>query len=122
MLIYEVNLTVESDAANAYSVWLKEHIRATLELDGFEAAAWYVRDPDAEPGRRRSPDDGPLGDRHWTIHYHLASRTHLERYLDEHAERMRAGGAQHFEGRFTADRRVLEKKQVFSHVAEEKEE
>ena len=122
MLIYEVNLTVEADAANAYSAWLKEHIRAMLELDGFEAAAWYVRDADASTASARGPDDGPLGDRRWTIHYHLASRAHLERYLDEDAEQMRADGTERFEGRFTADRRVLEQQQVFSRTSEEAEE
>lgn len=117
MVIYEVNVTVEADVANEYSAWLREHIREMLQIDGFEAAAWYLRDPDADAEKEQDPADGPLGDRRWTIHYHLRDRAALKAYLSEHAERMRGEGTSRFEGRFTADRRVLEKKRVFSDAA-----
>jgi hypothetical protein len=175
VVIYEVNLTVEPDQVNEYSAWLDEHIRAMLELDGFESAALYARaDSDdglgerqgrqrqggerqGETGLRESssgeataaevtaegtgegkntgeeggaeasgaggtrsseadaPDRVPAGKRHWTVHYHLTDRDALDRYFEEDAERMRSEGADKFEGQFSAERRVLESRQVFSH-------
>lgn len=117
MIIYEVNVTVEADAANEYGAWMREHVREMLQLDGFEAAALYLRDPDADAAKEQDPADGPLGDRRWTVHYHLRDRAALKSYLDDHASRMRKEGTDRFEGRFTADRRVLEKQRVFSDAA-----
>lgn len=111
MLIYEVNLTVDGDVAPDFSAWLREHIREMLKLDGFDAAALYVRsdDPDALP-----EDDAPTGARHWTVHYQVESRDHLRNYLDTHAERMRQDGLDRFEDRFAAERRVLKQQRTFS--------
>ena len=36
MVIYEVNLYVDDDAAEEMAVWLKNHIREMLAFDGFE--------------------------------------------------------------------------------------
>lgn len=113
VVIYEVNLTVEPEQSNEYSVWLEEHIRGMLELEGFDSAALYARSgPDEEA---RAPERVPEGKRHWTVHYHLENRAALERYFEEDAERMRAKGADQFEGQFSAERRVLESRKVFSH-------
>lgn len=111
MLIYEVNLTVDAEVAPELSAWLREHIREMLTLDGFEAAAWYVRsdDPDALPD-----EDALTGPRHWTVHYQVESRDHLQAYFDTHAARMRQDGTDRFEGQFSADRRILDQKRTFS--------
>ncbi len=111
MLIYEVNLTVEAGAAPEFSAWLREHIREMLKLDGFEAAAWYVRsdDPGALP-----EGDAPTGPRRWTVHYQVESCDRLQAYFDTHAARMRQDGLDRFEGRFSADRRILEQRRTFS--------
>ena len=118
MVIYEVNLTVEPEQVNEYSAWLEEHIREMLALDGFESAAWYARAGDDQnaggSAEVPSPDRIPEGRRHWTIHYHLHSRDALERYFDEDAERMRSEGTGRFDGQFTAERRILESRKVFS--------
>lgn len=109
MLIYEVNLSVKGDAASRYSSWLREHVREMLDLDGFEAAAWYVRSDGESP-----PDpDEPTDPREWTIHYQVRNREALQAYLDEHAEEMRRDS----EGRLGDDieitRRVFEQKRLF---------
>lgn len=111
MLIYEVNLTVDEDIATEYSTWLREHIRKMLKLDGFEAAAWYVRGDDVND---LPEDDAPAGPRHWTVHYQVESREHLQNYVDTEAARMRQDGQDRFGGQFSAERRVLEQHRIFS--------
>lgn len=97
MIVYEVNLAVNADAAEAYAAWLDGHIAELLALPGFEGATCFE---DVTPER---PDDR----RRWTIHYRLASREALDAYLRDHAPRMREDGMQRFGGRFEASRRFL---------------
>ena len=94
MVIYEVNLYVDGDAAEEMAVWMKDHIREMLAFDGFEGATWYFLDP--EEGRQR-----------WTIHYQVDSWKNLNDYFENHAEAMRRDGLDRFGGHFSADRRVL---------------
>ena len=99
MLIYEVNLDVDRDAAEAVAAWLPGHIDELLELDGFQGATWYERIDEA-------------GDRvHWTVHYELRDRAALDAYIRDHAARMRQDGLDRFGGRFSASRRVLAPRQ-----------
>ena len=111
MLIYEVNLTVDGDIADEYSTWLREHIREMLKQDGFEAAAWYARSDDADA----LPDgDDPANPRQWTIHYEVDSAEALQHYFENGADQMRQDGLDRFEGQFSAERRVLEQRRIFS--------
>lgn len=110
MLIYEVNVTVDGDAASRYSPWLREHIRKILDLDGFEAAAWYLRTDDGET----VPDEDEVtGSREWTIHYQVRDRAALQAYFDEHADEMRREGTEQFGDHVSTDRRILEQKRLF---------
>jgi hypothetical protein len=110
MLIYEVNLTVDGSVAPHYSAWLREHIREILLLDGFEAAAWYVRSDDAAT----IPDGDDVEDpRQWTIHYQVRDREALQAYFDDHAERLRQEGADEFGDHATAERRILQHQRLF---------
>lgn len=103
MTIYEVNLEVDADAADAYAAWLDAHIREMLSLPGFLAAEWLER------------TDGPADDRaRWTVAYKLRDDAALERYFAEFAESMRGEGLARFEGRFTASRRVLRQRGAYS--------
>ncbi|MCB1197965.1 MAG: DUF4286 family protein [Bdellovibrionota bacterium] len=98
-LIYEVNLAVDLDIADAYALWLEPHIKEMLGFDGFISAQWY---------ERNAQDEGlSLLQRHWTIHYGLQSRHYYERYINEHAPRMREDGLSKFAGKFQATRRIL---------------
>ena len=110
MLIYEVNLTVNGDAASRYSSWLREHIREMIELDGFEAAVWYAS---TEDGDTVPEPDEPTGDRAWTVQYQVRDRQALQAYFDEHAQEMREQSTQQFGDHVTADRRILEQKRLF---------
>lgn len=110
MLVYEVNLTVDEAVAPRYSTWLREHIRELLNLEGFEAAAWFVRGEDANT----IPDgDAPDGPRRWTVHYQVRDRETLQTYFDEHAEAFRSKGLAAFEGHVTAERRILQHRRLF---------
>lgn len=102
MLLYEVNLSVEREVAEAFAIWLAEHVREMLRLPGFEAAEW-LRDEDEGEGEVR-----------WSVHYRLRSRADLARYVAEDAERMRQEGLARFGGRFRASRRVLRLRERFT--------
>ena len=38
MIVYEVNLQVDSIAADEYAEWLEPHIEQILEIEGFQGA------------------------------------------------------------------------------------
>lgn len=97
MVIYEVNLSVESSIADAYAAWLAPHIEEVLSVDGFTHADWWIVEPDGEEGSRVQ----------WCVQYHVKSRNALATYLRDHAERLRGDGLARFGGRFEATRRVL---------------
>ena len=96
MVLYEVNLSVDRDIADAYGTWLQPHIREILALDGFEHAMWYTVESGADAPRVE-----------WCVQYLLRDREALDTYMTEHAERLRGDGLARFEGRFEAHRRVL---------------
>jgi hypothetical protein len=95
MTIYEVNLIINPDIADDYAVWLNDHIRQILAIDGFLSAEWFVVESSGEALE-------------WTVHYRLRDRASLERYFAEHAARMRADGINRFGDGFTATRRIME--------------
>ncbi|MDJ0653002.1 MAG: DUF4286 family protein [Xanthomonadales bacterium] len=97
MVIYEVNLDVRRDVAEAFSRWLGPHVQEMLELPGFVSADWYER-----------TDDSTESVVCWTTHYRLESRQHLDHYLEKHAAAMRADGVNRFGEQFSAARRILE--------------
>ena len=98
MIVYEVNLDVDSAIFAAYRVWLDEHIRHMLALPGFLGAeAFECCDPSA------------MAQQHsLCVQYRLASMADLYRYRRVDAPRMRADGETRFPGQFSASRRVLQ--------------
>lgn len=94
MLIYEVNLTVAPEYAERYRRWLDGHIREIIGLPGFLGADLL------------QPDDDTEGEK-FVVHYRLASREALDRYLNEDAPRMRAEAVELFGDNFSATRRYL---------------
>lgn len=97
MVVYEVNLAVDADAAEAYAAWLAPHIDEVLAVPGFLSADWLEVEADGSADGRRQ----------WVVQYRVESREALEAYLREHAERLRGDGLERFGGRFEASRRVL---------------
>ena len=105
-MLYEVNLTVDADAAEAFAAWLGPHIEAICALDGFLGATWY---------QRRAEDEGHAEDGRvrWTVHYRVRDRDALGDYFRQHAPMFRQDGIDRFGGRFDADRRVLDPREAF---------
>jgi len=103
--VYEVNLSVQTEHADKFSIWLKPHIQEMLSFDGFLKAHWYRRQPIEE----NNNEDVVL----WTVHYHLRHRQDFDNYCTQHADRMRADGLQRFPGIFSATRRLLDIHQDF---------
>ncbi|KTC97940.1 DUF4286 family protein [Legionella erythra] len=96
MLIYEVNLSVDAAIIDAFMAWLKPHIEELLGFEGFLKAILSVQD---EPKDQKQ--------RELVVHYYLASETHYQQYIRNHAPRMREDGINRFGHQFTATRRVL---------------
>lgn len=96
-VVYEVNLDVDASIADDYRAWLEGHIREILALPGFIGARLaQVDDPAAPSGRVAL-----------CVQYTLRDAAALDAYLRDHAPRLRAEGQARFDGRFSAQRRVL---------------
>jgi hypothetical protein len=96
-VVYEVNLEVDGEVADAFRGWLRDHVRELLALPGFVGARVFeVRDP--------VPEGGRVG---LCVQYRLRDGTALQAYLRDHAPRMREAGVAKFGSRFRAARRVL---------------
>ena len=97
MIVYEVNLRVEAAIAADYRAWLGEHVAQMLALPGFRSAEVFdVLEPSAGDARVA-----------FCAQYRMADEAALQRYLEQHAPRMRAEGQARFGARFEAARRVL---------------
>ena len=95
MIVYEVNLQIDSEVADEYAEWLEPHIEQILELEGFQGAEWFVCD---------SEDDKA----HWSIRYHLDKRSSLASYLENHAPMLIQEGIDKFGKYLTSNRRIME--------------
>ena len=92
MVIYEVNLKIDSDIFNAYYTWLVPHVKNMLHHQGFNTAMI----------QKDESDKNAL-----TITYRIDTRDHLEDYLQHHSQTMRNDGVKRFPGKFTATRRIF---------------
>ena len=100
-VIYEVNLEADAAIEAPFDTWLRDHVADMLQLPGFLSAEVLV-DGEAPPGRVRR-----------TVQYRLRSQQDLDRYLREHAPRMREHGLALFGDRFSAERRTLVHREEF---------
>jgi len=98
VIVYEVNLAIDRDIAEAYRAWLSTHVAEILRLPGFvDARILDVLEP--------APDATRFA---MCVQYTLRDRAALDAYVRDHAPRMRGEGEARFGGRFHATRRVLE--------------
>ena len=97
MIVYEVSLQVDGEIAADFATWLQAHVAEILALPGFTGADILQVCEPLEPGC--------VG---WCVAYRLRDRAALDRYLVEHAPRMRADGLARFGNRFRASRRILQ--------------
>lgn len=95
-IIYEVNVTFQSDIEDDYRAWLSKHIAEILALPGFlDARSFDVQ------------QDAAMTTIAICVQYRMESQAALDDYLQLHAPRLRADGVAKFGDRFTASRRVL---------------
>ena len=103
MIVYEVNLFVQSAIEADYRAWLDGHIREILALPGFLGADLLEV---GEPAP--AADEIAL-----SVQYRLRDEQALADYLREHAPRLRADGIARFGAGFRAQRRILSKRQAY---------
>ena len=96
MVLYEVNLVVEAALTASYRPWLDEHIQEMLQFQGFEGAKLWVEQVDEQDDAMR-----------YTVHYEITAMEDLERYFDQHSERMRGDGMKRFPTGVSAHRRIF---------------
>ena len=99
MIVYEVNCLVEQQVAEAFAVWLQEHVAEITALDGFIGSEVLTLLEDD-----RIQDRGVVG---FSVRYLLTDRDALDHYLTHHAPAFRQDGIDRFGEHLTAYRRVL---------------
>lgn len=92
--IYEVTLRVNSDIVAQFDLWLAEHVREMLAIDGIVDATTFEADED---------DEHPVR----VTHYYFRSLEDLDHYLAGTAAEMRQSGIDRFGDQFSASRRIL---------------
>jgi hypothetical protein len=107
MVIYEVNVQIDPDIADAYYEWLVPHIEQMLAFDGFQGAKFLKLESETDA------DDDMVN---WSVHYFVLDMDHLRHYFEHHAAEMRAGGVRRFGERFRANRRILDVVETFQVV------
>ena len=101
-IVYEVTLSPDLSIAAEFDTWLEEHVREMLSLPGFLGASVHHADDPASHDHQR------------VVIYRLENRDALQRYLRQHAQKMRARGVERFGDRFRASRRIYDAGQEFS--------
>ncbi len=100
-VIYEVELEADRAIEKSFDTWLRDHVADVLQFEGFQSADILHTDS-GDPGRIRR-----------LVQYRLHDRAALERYLRDHAERMRKEGVGRFAEQARSAERVLEPHEEF---------
>jgi hypothetical protein len=98
MILYVVELEMDTALRDEYLAWLDDHVRGMLALPGFISAETLVR---SEP-------PPPAGRFVVLVQYRLLDRGTWHDYLAHHAARMRKAGLARFGQRVHASRAILE--------------
>ena len=99
MVIYEVNIAVNSEIHSDYEAWLKGHVEQLLKVPGFKTAKTYSRINEDE-------GDGSTK-RLLTVHYFVESRGALQKYFETQAPELRRDAERLFGNKFVITRRIL---------------
>lgn len=98
--IYEVNLEIDNEIAEAYRAWLAVHIPEVVKAGGFSKAIPYEREKSLEPEMK-------AGCQYLTVHYYAKDKKTIESYLLNHGSYFRAEAHSKFGERFRGVRRIL---------------
>lgn len=91
-ILYEVSIRVDESIRAGYRHWLREHMTAMLEIDGFARADLFIDTED---------------ETHFVCHYRLRDMEAMDAYLAGPSKEMRADGVKRFGEKFSASRRIL---------------
>lgn len=97
MIVYEVNLDVNTAIFESYLAWLKPHIQDILALQGFVKADLLFDNEQSSEAIKKV-----------TVVYYLKDYESYSHYLETYATKMREDAMKRFDGQFSAKRRVLE--------------
>ncbi len=98
MILYTVELEMDSALRDEYLAWLEGHVREMLALPGFTGAEILIRSEPPPPAGRFIVQ----------AHYRLRDRAAWDGYLAHHAPRMREAGLARFGERVHAARAIFE--------------
>jgi hypothetical protein len=96
MVIYEVTALVELERAAEYEQYIRRHIPELIATGCFAGASF----DQSAPG-------------HYRVRYRSKTREDLDRYLRDHAPRLRADFSKHFPSGVNISREVWETLQVW---------
>lgn len=97
MIIYNVTISIDPDAHDAWVRWMKdEHIPRVMATGRFSSSRMH---------RVLADDDGGIT---YAVQYSATSMADYERYRDQEAPRLQAEAHAAFGGRFHAFRTLLE--------------
>lgn len=100
MITYEVNCLVDETIVREFEPWIKPHVDAVLQFDGFISAEilQLLQDPKMQISANTKG---------FSIRYKLDSMNSLNHYLEHHAETMRSDGIKRFGEKLRTYRRIL---------------
>jgi hypothetical protein len=96
MIIYEVNLEIDTAIYEQFKTWLYDHVKEMLQLEGFlEAKILHEQSDSTEKKKLKCC-------------YLLISQKNLDNYLTTQALHMRQEGIDKFGHHFSATRKIFE--------------
>ena len=93
MVLYQVTISIDPSIFDDYLLWLKEHIKDLLLLNGFQRASIL---------QNESKKTEVM------VHYMVESREMLEEYFNQGAHKLRKAYPPKFEGKFSITRHIYD--------------
>ena len=95
MIIYEVNLKIQSNILPEYRLWLDSHIEKMMQFEGFYDCKIYTV--------HSNKDNHQL----LSIHYYIENMKFLNLYLNKKSQQIRLEGIDKFSNSVSIERRIL---------------
>ena len=95
MIIYEVNIKIPYAIFDSYIVWLKNHIKEMLTIDGFVKNKIYI---DQSKNKNNA---------YVCVHYYIKSVKYYDLYIKNKSAKMRNVSNKNFNDKIEINRRVL---------------
>jgi len=95
MIIYEVNIKIPQSIFDSYIVWLKDHIKEMLTIEGFVKNKIYVEESKSK------------NNAYVCVHYYIKSFKYYDSYIKKYSTKMRNVSNKEFCDKIEINRRVL---------------